>query len=89
MRYCKKDNVIEAIQWTGSFRSYEDICNLANGECYVTLENNKVFIHNPDGSGFFADLGWYVIRDESSGIARFYTCDKYTFEETYERVEDS
>lgn len=88
MRYRKKPIVIEAIQWKGTFESYNEICDFVG----ISLQNNhcgqkepqEIYIETLEGI-HVGKVNDYIIK----GIKmEFYPCKPDIFEATYERVID-
>lgn len=80
MKYRKKPVEIEAIQYTGTGESFEEIDEFVNGYLYV--EDDKPFIKTLEGN-MFISVNDYVIK----GIqGEFYPCKPDIFEKTYDLV---
>lgn len=88
MRYIKKPVVIEAIQWKGTFASYDEIClfvgkSLQNNHC-GEREPQELYIETLEGV-HLAKKGDFIIK----GVhGEFYPCKPDIFEKTYEQVEE-
>lgn len=62
MKYRRKNIVeIEAVQWTGTDESYQEICALASDIQIERLDNNKLVIPTFSKQGRVVLLGEYII----------------------------
>lgn len=89
----KKPVVIEAVQWTGSPESAEEIAN------FIGATDDKPLIHTPSAETVWsgtliistlegdmtASVGDWIIRGVQG---EFYPCKPDIFEATYDEVED-
>lgn len=85
-KYCKKPVVVEALQWRGTFESYEEIEKFAlRGDPIKTIGryDDKLEIPTLEGT-MTASKGDYIIRGISG---EFYPCKPDIFEQTYESVD--
>lgn len=85
MKYRKKPVVIEAIQWTGSDESWNEIKIFSDNPHYrqIDLLTGKLRIKTLEGE-MTADKDDWIIK----GIkGEFYPCKPDIFEATYEKVE--
>lgn len=87
--YRKKPVVIEAIQFTGSFRNYAEILNWTGRS--IQADTNEagdgvdlLWVPTPEGT-FTAVIGNWIIKGVKGEI---YPCDPDIFEATYEAVEE-
>lgn len=80
MKYRKKPVIIEAIQYSGTSKSFGEINDFTNDGVYVT--NDSIFIKTLEGD-MTISVNDYVIK----GIqGEFYPCKPDIFEATYEGV---
>jgi len=88
MRYRKKPVVIEAMQWDGSKKSFQDIITTMDcDDISIIWDGRKIahlFVDTLEG-GHRASKGDYIIKGVKG---EFYPCKPDIFEMTYEKVED-
>ena len=81
--YRKKPVVIEAIQWTGTVASWDEVCEfLPVPEKGHGIESDTVVIHTLEGD-MRASVGDWIIRGVKGEV---YPCKPDIFEATYERA---
>jgi hypothetical protein len=86
-RYRKKPVVIEAMEFTGTFANYDEICEWAKTDFASNsgsdVEVEIVFIQTLEGE-MIAKVGDYIIRGVKG---EYYPCKPDIFDATYEAVE--
>ena len=81
MKYRKKSDPVEVIQWDGS--NYDEVKEFVIDEDRIQLQDNgRLWLWTLEG-GRTAYPGYYIIREKNRGINR---CDPATFHERYEPV---
>lgn len=88
MKYRKKPVVIEAIQFTDSFKCMDELTKFMGKEkvhfSFVTPECPYLPIDTLEGV-MIANVGDYIIKGVKG---EFYPCKPDIFEKTYEKVEE-
>mgnify|MGYP001337621119 CR=1 FL=1 len=84
-RYKKKPVVIEAVQWTGTYASYEEVARFAlDSDSARTIGRYDDKLEIPTLEGVMtASNGDYIIRGVKGEL---YPCKPDIFEQTYEEV---
>ncbi len=83
MKFRKKPVVIEAVQWSGTAESMDQIRALDTGTRYVDFTQDNVFIETLEGQ-MTASIGDWIIKGVSGEL---YPCKPNIFEMTYEPVD--
>ena len=84
-KYRKKPVVIEAIQWDGSYKSWQSInSQLGSGSRKLKEEDDFLMVETLEGT-MKANKGDYIIKGINGEL---YPCKPDIFEKTYEPVED-
>lgn len=79
MKYIKKQQPLEAIQWTGDIKQLVKF-----GILYADFDElNRVILSNPFGH-FCVDIGDYITRHENGYN---HPCSRELFESMYQRFE--
>ena len=81
MKYRKKPVVIEAVEWTGTKESFEEIEKFMGDFPRVT--NGLLHVDTLEGT-MYASVGDYIIKGVKG---EFYPCKPDIFKATYEAVE--
>lgn len=84
MKFRKRPVVIEAVQWTGTKDSANEILAFARTNAMWHFNQNTMSIATLEGT-MLASIGDWVIRGVNN---EFYPCKPDIFEKTYERVEE-
>jgi hypothetical protein len=84
MKYRKKPVVIEAIQWTGSHESAQEINDWNNKQFWTIKDDRRMMIPTLEGT-MAANPGDYIIKGVNG---EFYPCKPDVFRKTYDPVYD-
>lgn len=87
-RYRKKPVMVEAVQWTGTYASYEEVANFAlRGDPIRTIGRYADKLEIPTLEGVMtASNGDYIIMGVRGEV---YPCKPDIFEATYEPVDEA
>lgn len=86
MKFMKKPVVIDAVQYTGSFESQDEIADFMDSNIEVMGDDEDVDILIPTLEGEMrASTGDWIIKGVKG---EFYPCKPDIFEMTYESVEE-
>lgn len=92
MKFRKKPIVIEAVQWTASRKSWDEIMKLGGGDLDWQpgpMGSNSFIITTLDGDMTVSDGDWVIKEPFATKDRRFYPCKPNIFEKAYEPVEES
>lgn len=86
MKYQKKPEFVEAIQWTTGFRIFKKIKDLCQSSCCVVeyRDDDCLTLTHPDGDVIYVYPGDYIIKNSFGAIICW---GRDHFEKTYELPE--
>ncbi|AII28057.1 hypothetical protein LD13_gp156 [Bacillus phage Bobb] len=83
-RRYRKTAIVEAVQWTGTSESIEELKEFAGDDILIGEQTHDLIIHTLEGD-MLAHLGDYILK----GIeGELWACKERVFKQTYEEVKE-